>query len=328
MVYKSAVIGLGNIGFKFTSDKKRKNTWTHVGAYGKCKDTTLVAAVEINPENIRFFKRRNPGIPVYETVDALFDNEKIDIVSICAPTEAHFSVCRDVMKRGVKAIFCEKPLTYSASDSERILRMTAKYRTVMAVNYSRRWESLYNFVRKMVEGGKIGKVRAVHSFYPGQVYNIGSHLFDTILFLTGLCPEFVSGVKVSGFSDPSVSGWIKCKRGALITFSSTGKREDLIFEIDIVGDGGRLRIVDNGCGIEFFVFKESKKYSGYRELHRERIDLPRKNDRLKEALSDIIDVLEGRRKNVKCPAEEALFVDRIIEKAIISAKRKGKPERI
>ena len=328
MTYNAAVIGLGNIGYVFKLDPKRKGIWTHTDAYKKCGFTNLVGAVETNAGRAEIFRKGNPNIPVYGCVQELFDNHKVDAVSICVPTEKHFPVFREVIKHNIKAVFCEKPLAYAPEESKKMVNEGKRKGIVFAVNYARRWESSYCMVMAMVKKGAIGRINAVHSFYPGQIYNIGSHLFDTVLFLTGLCPVAISGIKVNMSGDPSVSGWIKCKSGAFITFSSTGRREDLIFEIDIVGDAGRLRIIDNGNGIEFFVFKESMKYSGYRELYPEKINLPPKNERFEEAISDIIGVLEGRRKNVKCPAEEALLVDRIIEKALVSAMKKGKPELI
>ena len=41
MVYQAAIVGLGNIGFRFSYDAKRKGTWSHVDAYNKCLSTEL-----------------------------------------------------------------------------------------------------------------------------------------------------------------------------------------------------------------------------------------------------------------------------------------------
>ena len=49
---------------------------------------------------------------------------------------------------------------------------------------------------------------------------------------------------------------------------SAGPREDLLFEVDVVGSEGRLRILDNCARLEFAHFEESSRYGGYRELAR------------------------------------------------------------
>ena len=328
MNYNSAVIGLGNIGFRFQLDRKRRGTWSHMDAYKKSNSVSIVAAVETDPGNMRLFKEKNRGIPVYRRVRDLFKNHDIDVVSICVPTDRHFSVFSEIMQYDIKAVFCEKPLAYSPEESEKMVRAGREKGIVFAVNYSRRWESSYNLVREMIKKGAIGNIKTIHSFYSGQIYNIGSHLFDVALFVAGLRPVSVSAIEIGNFRDPSISGWIKDSRGVFFTFCSTGHRKDLIFEIDIVGDKGRTRVIDNGNKIEIFMFKKSKRYAGYRELFPVKIAAPRKNDRFKEAISDITGVLGGKREMVKCPAEEALLVDRIIDSAIRSAKKKGAPKRI
>ena len=40
----------------------------------------------------------------------------------------------------------------------------------------------------------------------------------------------------------------------------------LIFEMDCIGTMGRLNIIHSGSGVEFYEVRESKLYSGYREL--------------------------------------------------------------
>lgn len=327
-LYNCAVIGLGNIGYKFNLDPKRKETWTHVEAYSKCSVTKLIATVEVDLQAAQVFKDGNPDIPVYSTIRDLFSNHKVDIVSICVPTKYHFPVFSEVIKHDIKAIFCEKPLSYCVQESEKMVELAKEKGIYLAVNYTRQWQNTYYLARQIIEKNNIGQVKVVNSFYPGQIYNIGSHLFNAVMLVSGIRPFAVSAVKVNEEQDPSLSGWLKCRENIFFTFSSTGKREDLIFEIDVIGQQGRIRIADNGSNVERFMFKESKRYSGYRELVAEEFDLLPENDRFLEAVLDIVDVIEGKRKSVRCSGEDALFVDRIIEKAVISAEKGGSVENI
>ena len=93
MQYSAAVIGLGNIGFKFSCDQKRKGTWTHVDAYAGCPSTALVGAVEIDKETIDLFHLKYPDIPVYSTVKDLFSaTQGRYCLDLCADPPALFNI--------------------------------------------------------------------------------------------------------------------------------------------------------------------------------------------------------------------------------------------
>jgi predicted dehydrogenase len=326
MVFQTAVIGLGNIGFKFSYDEKRAGTWSHVDAYGKCPSTELIAAVEIDNTTIDLFHTRYPAIPVYPTVEALFAAHTIDIVSLCVPTKLHYPMFKEISQYPVKAIFCEKPLSLSAAESREMVRIAQEKGILLAVNYTRRWQNSYIFVKKLIEEGKIGKITAIIAYYPGQIYNIGSHLFDTVGMISGLQPVAASVIKVNDAPDPSVSGWLLSKNKMFFSFVATGKREDLIFEIDVVGDLGRIRILENGEKVEYFSFQGSKRYSSYRELVPSHIVQPLPNDRFVDAIQNIADVLGGTSGRVLCSGTDGLYVDILIESLLDAASNHRVPE--
>jgi predicted dehydrogenase len=269
-----------------------------------------------------------PDKPVYGSVKELFHNASPEIVSIAVPTAFHDRIFFELIEYPVKAIFCEKPMSLLPETSEEMLREAYRKEILVAVNYTRRWQNSYKNVRQMVKEGKIGTLRAIHAFYPGQIYNIGSHLFDTIRMLGDIEPVLISSVRVNEGPDPSLSGWILCKGDVFISFSATGKREDLIFEIDLVGDTGRIRILQNGSVTEYYRFSESTRYSGYRELVSEPIEEPRDNDRFLDAICDIVAVLDSKRPNVCCSGRDGLIADILIAGALRSAAQEGNPVEI
>ena len=321
MVFQAAVIGLGNIGFKFSYDAKRKGTWSHVDAYTACPSTVLAAAVEIDKSTTDLFCAKYPDVPVYATVKELFSEHRIDIASICVPTRLHYPIFREIIGYDIKAVFCEKPLSGAASESQEMVDLARAKKIVLAVNYTRRWQNSYILAKKLVDEGKIGKIRAVTALYPGQIFNIGSHLFDTVRMITGITPRSFSTVIVRPGPDPSVSGWMDCDKDIHFSFIATGKREDLIFEIDVIGDEGRLRILNNGDIVEFSLFQECGRYSGYRELVRQDLPVIRENDRFADAICNIAGVLDGTDLSVLCSGEDGLAVDIMTAGVLASAKQ-------
>lgn len=327
--YNAAVIGLGNIGFQFNLDPKRKETWSHVSAYEKCERTKLVAAVEIDKGKRELFEKYFPNTPVIQSVHDVFENREIDIVSVCTPTETHFDIFNKIMEFDTKAIFCEKPFMASVKEADLCIKRAREKKVVLSVNHTRRWDSNYMHCSELISGGAIGEVKAVHGFYPGGIYNMGTHLLDTVRMLTGRYPEKVSGVfRDVQSEDPPVSGWIRFSGDVDCTFLSTGKEREVIVEIDVLGTEGRLRIIDNGNEIELYKFCDSQSYSGYRELMQVEPGSYERKDRFVEAVSDIVEVLDGKKKETNCSGEEGLWAIIMTQQILESATRDGEPIQI
>ena len=327
---KTAIIGLGNIGFQFDLDPLRKNTWSHVGAYMKCRKTRLLGAVEVEKRNIDLFKQYKKNIPVFSTIKKLMESVEADVVSVCTPTETHYEVLKELLRySSLKGIFCEKPFTVTIAEAREIIRLCGERNVIIAVNHTRRWDSTYLRARKMIRDGKIGTVKAVNGFYSGKLFNMGTHLFDTIRMLIDEEAHSVSGFSTNiDAPDPDLSGWIRFGGNTFCTILSNGKGEDLIFEIDVIGDEGRVKVIENGEKIEWFTFKESKRYSGYRELERRTVRLPEKRDRLVNAIYNLCATIKGENTALNCSGEDGLEALVLSSALYDSAKKNGIPVKL
>jgi predicted dehydrogenase len=328
-IMRAAVIGLGNIGFQFNLDPKRKGTWSHITAYERCNRTELVGAVEIDKEKVDLFQKNHKNIPVYTTIQELMQKSVPEIVSICTPTESHYTITEELLRYPVKGIFCEKSIALTIADANKIVNMCSKKKVVLAINHTRRWDDNYLYAKKVIEDGLIGPISAVNAFYSGQIFNIGTHLFDTLRMLINKETLAVSGVSFNTTkSDPDISGWIKFSEEILCAILTTGKREDLIFEIDIVGSKGRIRILNNGETIRRYAFTESPIYSGYRELSIVPSEPLQKKDRFVEAVYDIVEAIEGRKEKVNCSGYDGLAAVSLSLSMLESAQNSGNPVKI
>lgn len=328
-ILKAAIIGLGNIGFLFNLDPRRKDSWSHVTAYEKAEGIKLTGAVETDDDKTRIFKERHDGIPVYKSVAELMGELSVDIVSICTPAETHYALLKELAAYPLKAVFCEKPLTLTVDEAKEVAGMYRDKNIILAVNHVRRWESSYLSVREMIDKGKIGEVRAVNALYSAQIFNIGTHLFDAVRMLIRKDPLLAGGI-LSGCKgpDPDLSGWLEFSDHVVCTLNATGKREDLVFEIDIVGTEGRLRVTENGEKVECFLFQESPRYSGYRELVPLKTGEIKKNDRFVEAVSDIVKTVNGKNASVNCTGEDGFYALAMSHAVFESAKRGGEPVKV
>ncbi len=58
----------------------------------------------------------------------------------------------------------------------------------------------------------------------------------------------------------------------------------LLFEVDIIGERGRIRVSDNGEKIEYLTFKNDKRSEGYKSLVEEIVPTMGPNSRITDYL--------------------------------------------
>lgn len=325
--YKGAVIGLGNIGYLFSRDTKRVGTWSHSLAYHGCERTELTAGVDPDPLKRSLFAEEFPNARLFATAEDLFAAFVPDIVSICTPTAMHFPLFQEVASRPVRGIICEKPFADNLEQARQMTQLARRRGLVVTVNHLRRWNNNYRLAADLIAQGRIGRLTALHAFYPGQLYNIGTHVIDTLLMMAGRKPLSVSGTQVESPdpNDPSVTGLLCLEDGLTCTFTATGRRLDLIMEIDVIGAEGRIRVINNGNSVELYRFEESPNYSDYRELMPQPLAAPGPGDLLMNTVLDMTKVLDGVKDKPACSAADGYWTMAVIDALLDSMRAGGTP---
>jgi predicted dehydrogenase len=265
--------------------------WTHASAYAQLPEVCLIAGADPDAGARNRFAERRGMAAVYGDYWALLAQERPDLVSICSPTQLHAEMTFAAVEAGVKAIFCEKPLAASLQDARRMVVTCREKGVVLAVNHTRRWDRNYLWPLDILRQGRIGILQRIVAHYPGRIFNMGTHIFDTIHMYTGGPAEWVIGefAGVPDHNDPTVNGLLSFPKGIVGFIAASNQPADLIFEIDMFGTEGRLRILDNGLALECYQFADSPNYSHYRELHRMGWPNPLPAaDRFVQAVRDIV----------------------------------------
>lgn len=300
-VYRAAILGCGRIGCFFDDDPKRHGIWTHAGAYAVCPRTQLVALADVDPKAREMAGRRWGVTRLYADLESMLQSEKVDILSVCTPSNSHILAVRAAAARGVPAVWCEKPMTVSLDEADEIVALSRT--RVVAVNHTRRWDRACEIAREWIAQGRAGKTLAVTAWYTYGVSNIGSHLFDILRYLFGEVEWVWAAPEGSGEADPTLSGVVGFSGGVRCHVVGCG-REVLLFEIDVVGTDGRLRISENGCRVEAWTVGPSDRYSGYREPGRSTVLWNGPDEkRMLTALEDIVACLD-RGGDPRCSATD------------------------
>lgn len=184
--YKAAIIGLGNIAWKFDQNlSNNKNApQTHAGAYQAHKDTVLVGGCSPEEKDrVSFAQQYKAG--VFENVDELLDQTTPDIVSVCSPSEFHYEHTLQCLKAEVPMIWLEKPPVCHLEDINRLIEKEEHSKSTVLVNFQRRYCQCYNQMKELYINQTLGKTESIHMTYSRGLSLNGSHIIDALFYILG-----------------------------------------------------------------------------------------------------------------------------------------------
>jgi predicted dehydrogenase len=186
---------------------------------------------------------------VFAEVEELAAGGPLDAAVICTPTSQHFAQVRLLRARGIH-ILCEKPLADSRERIVQLMEDMSSAAPALSVAYQRRYWAVYHTLRREVQSGRYGQVRAITAhvserwqqtiagtwrddpaFNPGGfIGDAGSHKIDMVFFVTGLRP-----VEVFAHSDRRTS------RVEIVTTLSARLERGVALSMNFIGDAQHFR---------------------------------------------------------------------------------------
>lgn len=268
--YRCVLIGCGWIGAKVAADSLADGVQSHAEAYERCNDTILVGLCDEDDNALIWASARWPSANAYNDVDKLLQHEQPDIVSICTPDDTHYAVCQQVLNTSsVKAIIIEKPIATNLDDAKAFLAEASRKNIAIIVNYSRRFSASHAAIKKQIDEGEIGEIIAVTGAYSKGILHNGSHWFDLARWLVGEITQVEAWESAAQpANDPTCHVRVNFKRGVQGFLLAIDANAFSIFELDLIGTLGRVRITNTGHQIELSRVEKSEYYSGYYALGR------------------------------------------------------------
>ena len=269
---KAGIVGCGGIAGRYDETAHDKGIYSHAGAYrARVSEIAIAACVEPDPVRRREFQKYWEVPHGYGTLSEMLGKHTFDILSVCSPDVHHAEQVMEILQsRKVRMIWAEKPLTTDLESARRIVDQAKAMGTGIRLTNQRRWEPVHCALAKELRDGLIGKLTAVAGYYVKGLTHIGTTMINTLRFLVGdiVQVEAVGSTKGSYPGDPSrdavvwfegdVAGMIHGVDGVSYSYS--------LFEIDVVGTKGRVRILDNGDVIEVWHPAPYGHYGGFAEL--------------------------------------------------------------
>ena len=266
--FKAAIIGCGNIAGGYDPPPPLQWSVTHAGGYLLCPDTELIAAADTDERALRDFGSKWSVKNLYSDYRELLEKEKVDILSICLPTEYHYRAFKDALNYDIDAFFFEKPLSYKLEEAEELLEISRG--KVVAVNYFRRWNPSFRRLKQEFDEGRYGRIIRAQVFYTKGVIHNASHAIDLLRYLVGepCGGRCISEVPMDSVDD-AADFYLDFNGDTRAYFVNAQDCGYNIFEIDILTERGRVLIKQRGQQIERFeVIEETfyKKFDIIKEL--------------------------------------------------------------
>jgi len=120
---KMGVIGVGYLG-KFHAEK-----------YARMEHVDLVGVVDVDPSKAREISDKLDTQPYFDYQEII---DKVDAVSIAAPTPDHFKISRDFLAHGVDVLI-EKPITVTLQEADELIKTAEARGLIIQVGHLERF---------------------------------------------------------------------------------------------------------------------------------------------------------------------------------------------
>lgn len=185
---KAAVIGYGLSGRVFHAP------FLHVHE-GFALKTILTSGKEA--------KERYPDVIIARDYREILDDDEIQLVVVCTPNILHFEQAKQALEAG-KHVVLEKPVTPFYEEALQLIYIARKCGRQIFPYQNRRWDGDFLIVKRLISGGKLGRVHNFISHFDryapeigraawrytgeiagGTLYDLGVHMIDQALVLFG-----------------------------------------------------------------------------------------------------------------------------------------------
>ena len=164
----------------------------------------LASIRETKEHNKAVIRERYPNAAIVSDTKEILENPAIDLVVVATPNLTHFDIAKQCLNAGNNVVV-DKPFTVQSSEATELIELAQKQNKLLTVFQSRRWDSDFKTIQKIIASGLLGNLAEYEAHYDrfrnslrpdtwkedghlgtGVLYDLGSHLIDQALTLFGL----------------------------------------------------------------------------------------------------------------------------------------------
>lgn len=115
---------------------------------------------------------------VYETYQAMFKDENIDIVYIATPHNSHYEIMKEALTHN-KHVFCEKAITLNSMELNECVEIAKKRHLVISDGVTLFHVPLFKELKKLISSNSLGPVKMVQvNFGSFKEYDVKNRFFN------------------------------------------------------------------------------------------------------------------------------------------------------
>jgi len=163
----------------------------HIRAYQVCRHVELAGIVDVMPEaRSRLVELAGKyNIPCHsQDLRRAVATVKPEMVDIAANPHFRLGAVRQAMGQSVKLFNIEKPMALNPADACAIIELCRRHRKLITVGHQKKWMKTWAEMKRVVSGGKLGRIRFIRGTARGNLLEQGTHLVDMALFMNDYTP--------------------------------------------------------------------------------------------------------------------------------------------
>jgi predicted dehydrogenase len=253
-----------------------------------CADTNLAHAQTLSA---RVGEVRGSGqVPCFKDHRQLLKQPELDALCIFTPHLWHYRLAMDALQAGCH-LFIEKPLSTNVQEAVDIVGLARGRALKVAVGHQYRLRPSLAEARRLIQQGKVGRLRLITATLAqpwlagregpadawrrdpkvaggGMLADTGDHLIDALLWSTGQAAQdvYAAQTKLESGLDVVTAATLRLQDGTPATLAVTGLSPGFVFELNYLGERGRIRatdqlleVDDNGKGPQPISLPEPKE---------------------------------------------------------------------
>lgn len=182
---RAGVVGLGMMG------RNHVRVWDEV-----IGGVELAAVADPDPDAVR---RSTAGRAArgYADPATMFAEERLDLVSIVAPTSLHLPVTLAALEAGVH-VLVEKPIATNRAEAEAMMAAAERAGRILTVGHIERFNPAIRELKARLVAGELGRIFQIHATrlgpFPARIRDVGvvidlaPHDLDVMRYLIGSEP--------------------------------------------------------------------------------------------------------------------------------------------
>lgn len=115
---------------------------------------------------------------VYDKIDDVFEDEKVDIIYISTPHNTHIDFLRKALKAG-KHVLCEKSITLNSDELDEAIRLAKENHVLLAEAMTIYHMPVYKKLNEIIKSGKLGELKLIQmNFGSYKEYDMENRFFN------------------------------------------------------------------------------------------------------------------------------------------------------